>query len=58
MTLEELQSFTNTHLFKLASEKFHKMSELEEKGATVDEIHPYLTDIRYILSTLRERGMM
>jgi len=57
MTVEELEGFNNSHLLKLAAEKFHKMAELEDKGASSEEIHPYLTDVKYILAVLREKGL-
>jgi len=57
MTVEELEGFSNSHLLKLAAEKFHKMAELEDKGASLEEIHPYLTDVKYILAVLREKGL-
>ena len=57
MTVEELEGFSNAHLLKLAAEKFHKMSELEDKGAPAEDIHPYLTDVKYILTVLRDKGL-
>lgn len=56
MTIEELETFSNTHLFKLASEKFNRMAQLEENGAAAEEISPFMTDIKYILDLLGKRG--
>jgi hypothetical protein len=58
MTKAELEAFSNTHLFKLASEKFHKMAELDEGGAPAAEISPYLVDVEYIMVLLEKRGFI
>jgi hypothetical protein len=58
MTLEELETFNDSHLFKLAAEKFTRMSELHEKGANAEDINPYLIDIKYILYVLQERNVI
>jgi hypothetical protein len=57
MTVEEMEGFSNSHLLKLAAEKFHKMAELEDEGASAEEISPYLNDVKYILAVLRDKGL-
>jgi hypothetical protein len=58
MKLEELETFNDSHLFKLAAEKFNRMSELHENGANAEDINPYLVDIKYILYVLQERNVI